>query len=59
MTTTSRAVAATDAVSTGPDRSHRRRPLFRRWREELDARIVRCEWHGPQWESCKHCEADA
>ena len=58
MTNTDRAVAATDAVSTGPDRSHRRRPT-QPWRERLDARIIRCEWHGPQWESCKHCEADA
>ncbi len=58
MATTSRAAADLDAVSTGPDRSHRRRPTFD-WRAALDAHVITCEWHGWQWESCKHCEADA
>lgn len=29
------------------------------WRERLDARIVRCEFHGPQWERCRHCEDES
>lgn len=53
MTTTDRA-----AADTGRKTPYRRRPT-QPWRERLDARIIRCEWHGPQWESCKHCEADA